>query len=269
MNLSESRTSNHQCLAEVELFSDFPYRVRSYPGKRLFDIVLALVGLVVLAPVFVVAAIAVRLSSRGPIFYRGLRAGLRGKPFWQLKFRTMRIDHDGRPFTGKADPRVTRVGRILRLLRIDELPQLINILRGEMSWVGPRPEELSVVRRLYTREQLRVLAARPGLTGTVQVKYFPGLEFFIPAGVDPQEYYEKVLLPLRLAEDLDYVDRMSLAVDVWVLLRTLYCVLVKSWAYLFGRSRALRPVDLPVFGRGPIAELAGRKSGEAQASCNS
>ncbi|MCS7238149.1 MAG: sugar transferase [Thermoguttaceae bacterium] len=235
------------------LSTNFPYPVRSYPGKRLLDVILAVLGLLILSPLFLLAALAVRLSSPGPIFYRGLRAGLRGRPFWQLKFRTMRVDHDRRPFTGKEDPRVTTVGRVLRLFRIDELPQLINILRGEMSWVGPRPEELSVVKRCYTREQLRVLSARPGLTGTVQVKYFPGLEFCIPPGVDPQEYYEKVLLPRRLEEDLQYVDRMSLLVDIWVLIRTLYCIFVKSWFFLLAKVRS---ADVSVGQTGGPASLA-------------
>lgn len=215
----------------------FPYPVKSYFGKRMLDIVLAMVGLVLLAPLMLAAALAVWLSSPGPIFYRGLRAGLRGRPFWQLKFRTMTVRHDGRPFTSATDARVTPVGRILRLLRVDELPQLVNILRGDMSWVGPRPEELSVVQRCYSREELRVLSVRPGLTGTVQVKYFPGLEYYIPPGVDPQEYYEKHLLPRRLKEDLDYVDKMSLALDLKVLAQTAFCILVKSWAILFNRTR--------------------------------
>ncbi len=214
-------------------FPAFPYPERDYPGKRLLDIILACLGLILLAPVMLVVAAVIWTTSPGPIFYRGLRAGLKGRPFWQLKFRTMTVCHEGRPFTSATDVRVTPVGRVLRLLRIDELPQLVNILKGEMSWVGPRPEELSVVLRCYSPEQLRVLSVRPGLTGTVQVKYFPGLEYLIPQGVDAQEYYEKILLPKRLKEDLEYVDKMSLSLDLWILCRTFYCIIFKSWGILF------------------------------------
>jgi len=214
---------------------DFPHSIQIYPGKRILDLMGSIFLLAITWPVLLLAALAVKLTSRGPVFYRGVRAGLGGRPFHQLKFRTMYCHGRGRAFTGRNDPRVTPVGKILRLTRIDELPQLINVLRGEMSLVGPRPEDYSVVQRCYSREQLRVLSVRPGLTGTVQVRSFPGLEFAIPEGEDPEAYYQRVILPERLKEDLDYVDRMSLGLDVWIILQTAWCVLVRVWPYLFRR----------------------------------
>lgn len=227
---------------------DFPWPVRSYRGKRLFDIAGSLVCLALFSPLLLVAAAAVKLTSRGPVFYRGLRAGLRGRPFGQLKFRTMRIDAAGGVFTAKDDPRVTWVGRFLRVTRIDELPQLINVLRGDMSLVGPRPEAVSVVEQCYSRQQLRVLSTRPGLASPVLVKFFPGLEYAIPDGVDSEAYYREVILPKRLSEDLAYVDRMSLWLDATVLLQTAWCLMVKSWGALY-RGRRQPPALPPVGNR--------------------
>jgi lipopolysaccharide/colanic/teichoic acid biosynthesis glycosyltransferase len=251
-------TSKEKAHSRCEQATDacFPYPIRSYPGKRLFDLLLCTVALILLGPLMLLAAVAIWVTSPGPIFYRGLRAGLAGKPFWQLKFRTMAVRHSGQAITSKADPRITPVGRVLRLLRIDELPQIFNILRGEMSWVGPRPEDLDIVRRCYTLEQLRVLSARPGLTGTVQVQSFPGLEHSIPSGADPQQYYESVILPKRLEEDLRYVEQMSFWLDMHVLVQTLYCVLFKSWPILLGKKPAVADVQSH-FGQAEVEHSAG------------
>jgi lipopolysaccharide/colanic/teichoic acid biosynthesis glycosyltransferase len=237
MNPQANTTAKATHFGKEGLVDDFPFPVRGYPGKRALDIFLSFLALLFTLPLFLLTALLIRLSSPGPIFYRGLRAGLRGKPFWQLKFRTMTLRHSGDPFTSQGDPRVTPIGRVLRLFRIDELPQIINILKGEMSWVGPRPEDYDIVRRCYSIDQLRVLSVRPGLTGTVQVNSFPGLEYMIPPGEDPQRYYEEVLLPQRLAEDLRYIENMSLWGDLRILFATLYCVLVKSWSVLLKSQR--------------------------------
>ena len=139
-------------------------------AKRLFDLVVAYVGLILLTPVFLIVALLIMLDSRGPILYRGQRIGKDGAPFKMFKFRTMAANADrmGSALTRGRDPRVTRVGRILRKWKIDEFPQLLNVLRGEMSVVGPRPESPCYVEH-YTPEQRRVLQVKPGLTGLWQV----------------------------------------------------------------------------------------------------
>jgi lipopolysaccharide/colanic/teichoic acid biosynthesis glycosyltransferase len=215
----------------------FPWPQRSYPGKRVLDVVLASLLLLPALPVMLLIALAVRLTSPGPVFFRGERSGLKGRKFRQLKFRSMRTTSLGGTFTTRDDCRVTAVGRLLRFAKLDELPQLLNVLRGDMSIVGPRPEDAVIVREHYTREQLRVLSVRPGITGLLQVRVFPDFTYSVPDGVDPQQYYLHAILPARLKEDLEYVDRMSVWLDVKVVLLTVYCILVKSWFILWGRWR--------------------------------
>src|SRR5881409_3746891 len=133
--------------------------------KRSFDLIFSLLGLIVLAPVFAAVAVAIKIESAGPVFYRGVRAGRYGKAFRIFKFRTMVEDADkiGGPSSSADDPRITRVGNFLRRYKLDELPQLLNVLKGEMSLVGPRPEVLQEVL-LYTEEEKRLLEVRPGIT---------------------------------------------------------------------------------------------------------
>src|SRR5437867_1174639 len=140
--------------------------------RRLIDIIVSLILLVLLSPVLVLAALAVKASSKGPALYLGLRVGLGGRVFGMYKFRTMIVGADalGPGITAREDPRVTSVGRILRSTKIDELPQLLNVLKGDMTLVGPRPEAPSFVER-YTPEQRRILDVRPGITGLAQLRY--------------------------------------------------------------------------------------------------
>src|SRR5436305_1549910 len=138
--------------------------------KRVFDVAVSLLALVVLSPLLALIALAVKATSSGPVFHRGERIGRGGAPFRILKFRTMRINASGPGLTRGGDARVTPLGRILRRSKLDELPQLVNILRGEMSIVGPRPEAPEYVR-LYTAEQRRVLTVRPGLTSPASLRY--------------------------------------------------------------------------------------------------
>jgi len=224
-----ARTSEPRA-AEANLNADsFPWPPRSYPGKRLLDVLMAGGLLLLSAPLFPLVALVIKLTSPGPIFFRGRRVGQAGQEFALLKFRTMSANHSGGAITAAGDVRITPVGHVLRRLKIDELPQLLNILRGEMAIVGPRPEALEIVRAHYTHEQLRVLSAPAGLTGPLQVRVFPDISSEIPAGVDPQEYYLTTLLPARIEEDLEYVDQMSLWLDLKVIVQTAYCVLIKSW----------------------------------------
>jgi lipopolysaccharide/colanic/teichoic acid biosynthesis glycosyltransferase len=206
--------------------------------KRALDLLLCGLAMIVLGPVMLLAAIAIRLSSPGPIFYHAKRAGYKGQAFYELKFRTMRLgaDRDG-AFTAREDPRVFAAGKLLRLFKIDELPQILNIIRGEMSIVGPRPEAYEIVEECYTPEQRQVLDAAPGLTGFPQVRFFPELSVIDTGGIDPQEHYKKIILPMRLDMDLDYVRRQSLGLDLYLIGYTAYLILIKSWIVLIFGAR--------------------------------
>ena len=185
--------------------------------KRSFDIVLAAVGLALLGPLFALAAILIKLDSKGPVFFRQERIGKDGRPFRIFKFRTM-VDNAyalGPRLTQKRDPRVTPVGLILRWTKLDELPQLLNVLAGDMSFVGPRPEDPYFVR-LYTAAQREVLRVRPGVVGPSQILGRDELELY-PEGVDTEQYYIHHILPQKLETDLAYVRRARLCYDLTLL----------------------------------------------------
>jgi lipopolysaccharide/colanic/teichoic acid biosynthesis glycosyltransferase len=187
--------------------------------KRLIDIVMASLALVVLAPALAVIACLVRLSGPGPIIYRGWRVGRDDRPFRILKFRTMVSNADeGSQITVNRDPRVTAIGRLLRASKLDELPQVINVLRGEMSLVGPRPEAPHYVAH-YTPQQRAVLSVRPGITGPSQVLFRH--EEQILCGPDPETHYLSVVMPAKLATDLDYVQNHSFGRDLQIIAHTL------------------------------------------------
>ncbi len=222
----------------------FPWPERSYRGKRVLDIVVALTAIILTLPLTLLIALVVKLTSPGPVLYRGVRTGLKGRDFKQLKFRSMTVGADGTAFTARGDPRVTAVGRVLRFAKLDELPQLFNVLRGEMSIVGPRPEDAAVVRKCYALEQLRVLSVRPGMTGLLQVRVFPDFTHDVPDNVDAHEYYLHTILPARVREDLEYVDRMSIWLDLKVTLLTIFCIVIKSWFVLWRRRKSTRSAEV-------------------------
>jgi lipopolysaccharide/colanic/teichoic acid biosynthesis glycosyltransferase len=215
--------------------------------KRLLDIVLSTAALVVSGPVILVAALAVKLTSPGPAFYRARRAGLRGRPFDMYKLRTMRIGTDSpdRRVTAPEDDRITPVGRLLRQSKIDELPQFWNVLRGDMSMVGPRPEDWDIVQHHYTPRQWRTLDVRPGIASPADVRWYPDLTYHDPppAGASMQEYYLRRHLPVQLDEALHYVEQQSLLLDLKVVLRLIFCVLVYSW--LSPARQPLPPLPRP------------------------
>ncbi|HOG46379.1 MAG TPA: sugar transferase [Anaerolineae bacterium] len=188
--------------------------------KRAIDAVAALLGLVLLSPLLALIAIAVRLDSPGPALYRARRIGKDGRPFAMYKFRTMvaGADRQGPAVTAGGDRRVTRIGRWLRRSKLDELPQLLNVLRGDMSLVGPRPEDLKYVA-LYTPAQREVLCVRPGITGLATVKYRHEEQLLAAAG-DLEATYRQVMQE-KLAFDLEYVRRRSLWLDLRIILATL------------------------------------------------
>ncbi len=182
--------------------------------KRLLDIIGSLVALAILGGPMLLIALAIRLSSRGPALFRQKRAGWGGKPFTLLKFRTMRADVDpyGQSPHGRDDPRLTPLGRWLRERSLDELPQLLNVLAGQMSLVGPRPLYLRQAEQWNPRQKRRLLV-RPGLTGYAQVCGRAGLT-----------HEEKIEL------DVHYVDNRSLGMDLWILLRTAAAVFTRRGA---------------------------------------
>ncbi|MBK9713265.1 MAG: SDR family NAD(P)-dependent oxidoreductase [Kouleothrix sp.] len=195
--------------------------------KRLFDVIVALVGLTLLIPAFLIIAIAIKLDARGPVFYRARRIGRGGRPFGMYKFRTMvtGADRAGPALTYRDDPRVTRVGRLLRDVRLDELPQLINVLTGEMSLVGPRPEAPAYVR-LDQPIWREVLAVRPGICGLAQLDYAVDEASILTSGATVEEDYITRILPGKLAIDRRYIATRSLLFDLKILWQTL---LVLFW----------------------------------------
>lgn len=188
--------------------------------KRFFDIFVSVIGLLLLLWLFAIVAVCIKFDSKGPVFYRQSRVGKDGKDFRIFKFRTMRADADKDSLitVGRCDCRVTKAGEFLRRTKIDELPQLINVLLGDMSLVGPRPE----VRRyvdLYTPEQLHVLDVRPGITDPASIKYRNENEL-LGAVDDPLRYYVDVIMQDKLAISLDYVQNASLIGDLKVIWET-------------------------------------------------
>ncbi len=189
-------------------------------AKRLYDILLSAGGLLVLSPLFLVIAVLVKLTSVGAVFYRQRRIGLHGQPLLMCKFRSMvpRADLNGPLVTSDGDRRVTGLGRFLRRTKLDELPQLWNVLRGEMSLVGPRPEVPKYVAR-YTPEQRQILNLKPGITDLASL-HFRNEEMLLRHADNPEEFYLCHCLPKKLRLNLEYAQRANLFRDTWIILQT-------------------------------------------------
>lgn len=179
---------------------------------------LAAAGLVFLSPLLALLAIVVWADSGRPVLFRHRRVGLRGKTFELLKFRTMVVHHGGPPLTRSGESRITRAGRVLRRWKLDELPQLVNVVRGEMSLVGPRPEVPEFVDLASPLWQ-RVLQARPGITDPASL-VFRNEEELLAAAENVEQYYRKEILPRKLALSADYLERKTLLSDLEILFRT-------------------------------------------------
>jgi lipopolysaccharide/colanic/teichoic acid biosynthesis glycosyltransferase len=197
-------------------------------AKRAFDLLAAGLGLLLLSPLMLAIALAIKLDSRGPVFFRQQRVGRHGVPFCIHKFRTMVADaaQRGPALTVGADPRITRVGRWLRRTRLDELPQLIDVLAGHMSLVGPRPELPRYVEHYPAALRERALSVRPGLTDPSSLLYLDEAELLARAA-DPEREYIEVILPRKLQCAADYAAQASLRSDLGVLLRTLRVLIVR------------------------------------------
>jgi lipopolysaccharide/colanic/teichoic acid biosynthesis glycosyltransferase len=193
--------------------------------KRLFDIFWAALGLLVLSPLFFVIALLIKVGDGGPVFFRQERVGYQGAPFHIWKFRTMVVDADkgDRQLTVGRDPRITRVGHFLRRFKLDELPQLVNVLLGEMSFVGPRPEVPRYVA-LYNEEQRQVLNLVPGVTDEASIAYRRESDLLASAS-DPESLYIEEIMPQKIAINLLYAERANLWADWMVILRTVTSLL--------------------------------------------
>lgn len=194
-------------------------------GKRIFDVTLSLTALAVLSPLFAALALLVRLTSAGPILYVQERVGKNGKVFKILKFRSMFVgsDRDGLLITRAGDRRITPVGRILRASKLDEIPQLWNVLAGQMSLVGPRPEVAHYVA-CYSPDEREVLAIRPGITDPASIEYREE-ESLLATQPDPDRYYREVILPRKIELNRAYLKQISFARDLNLLLGTVSVVL--------------------------------------------
>jgi lipopolysaccharide/colanic/teichoic acid biosynthesis glycosyltransferase len=193
--------------------------------KRAVDLVASAAGLVMTSPLVLAAAIAVKIDSPGPAFYVSTRVGKGGRDFRIVKLRTMRAHAAGPAVTAGDDPRITRVGRFLRRTKLDELPQLLNVLKGDMSLVGPRPEDPKYVAH-YSMEQRRVLDVRPGITGPTVLQFID--EESLLRGGEAESRYLTEVMPRKLAVDLDYVDHATFRGDLVILGHTTIALLRRA-----------------------------------------
>ena len=194
-------------------------------GKRLFDLVFSLAGIVVFSPAMLLIALLIKLTSPGPALYKGARIGQFGNPFPILKFRTMVFNADmiGGPSTAEDDPRVTRLGRVLRKYKLDELPQLFNVLKGQMSFVGPRPEVAAEVA-LYSPEQRKLLRVPPGITDWASMRFHNEGEI-LKGSSNPHLTYQEEIRPEKIRLGLEYIEKRSFWVDLQILFGTIGLIL--------------------------------------------
>ena len=190
--------------------------------KRLFDIIFSFLGLVITLPLLILIAILIKLDSRGPVFYRGKRVGRYGKQFRIFKFRTMvpNAEKLGGPSTAADDQRLTRIGNFLKKYQLDELPQLINVLKGEMSLVGPRPEVKMYVDMLSSEEKNKIFSIRPGMTDLASLWNFHEGEI-LKGSADPEKTYLEKIRPQKIRLQLKYVEKHSFWLDVKIIFKTI------------------------------------------------
>lgn len=193
--------------------------------RAIFDIIVSTIALLVLSPFLILITIAIAFDSRGGVFFKQVRVGKNRKNFNLLKFRTMRpfSEREGKITVGNDDPRITHVGAFLRKYKIDELPQLFNVLLGNMHLVGPRPEVPEYVAK-YSTEQLRVLSVKPGITDYASLEYFNENEL-LGQSSNPEETYVNVVMPAKLKMNLEYVDNRNFPLDLKIMVKTMMRIL--------------------------------------------
>jgi len=189
--------------------------------KRSFDIIFSIIGILVLIPFFILIAIVILIDSRGGVFYKQRRVGKNNEDFFIVKYRTMKTDADkkGLLTVGARDRRITRVGYFLRKYKLDELPQLFNVLYGDMSFVGPRPEVRQYVN-LYNEEQKKVLSVKPGITDYASIEYSSENEI-LAESKNPEQTYIQEIMPHKLMLNLKYISEQSFLTDLKILFRTI------------------------------------------------
>jgi lipopolysaccharide/colanic/teichoic acid biosynthesis glycosyltransferase len=188
--------------------------------KRLFDIIISFIGLIILSPIFLIITILIKLFMSGPVLFRQKRIGRYGKPFMITKFRTMVIDHSGKTVSIKGEDRITSLGRYLRKCKLDELLELWNVLKGDMSFVGPRPDVPEYYDMLVGEERL-ILELRPGITSPASLKY-SNEEELLASVPDPQKYNDEILWPDKVKLNMEYYYNRSFVGDVCLILKTIF-----------------------------------------------
>jgi len=188
--------------------------------KRIFDVIASFFGLLILSPFLLVAGLLVKFSSEGPVLFTQERIGRNGIPFTIFKFRTMFVDHGGSSVSVRGEKRITPVGAVLRRFKIDEFPELWNILIGDMSFVGPRPDMPEYIARLQG-EQREMLSLRPGLTSPASIKYAREEELLsmVP---DPLKHFDEVIWPDKMRMNMEYIKRRTFIGDIVLILRTVF-----------------------------------------------
>jgi lipopolysaccharide/colanic/teichoic acid biosynthesis glycosyltransferase len=223
LTVSKRQISRTLCTQEVGVVTG---NKKISDTKRMIDLTLAGAAIAITAPVWPIIAIAIRRESHGPVLHRAERIGLDGVPFTILKFRSMAMNQGGPGITRAGDSRITRVGRVLRASKLDELPQLLNVMRGDMSLVGPRPEDPRYVAR-YDDRQRHVLSVRPGITGAASVAFRHEQEILELAD-DPEVEYVTNIMPTKLDLELRYIDSWSIWADVRLLAQTVMSIVQRS-----------------------------------------
>lgn len=195
--------------------------------KRIFDMVFSFIGLIVLSPVLLIIAILIKREDGGAVFYRGVRVGLEGKEFRTFKFRTMVVNAEkvGGPSTSDDDPRITKIGKFIRKYKLDELPQLIDVLRGTMSFVGPRPEVRHYVD-MFTQDEKAILSVKPGITDWASI-WNSDEGAILEGSSDPEKTYMEKIRPEKIRLQLKYVRERSFLNDMRILFMTFNALLLK------------------------------------------
>ncbi|NFL35090.1 sugar transferase [Clostridium botulinum] len=189
--------------------------------KRIFDFVCSTLGIIILSPIFILLSIMIKTGSDGPVFFKQIRVGEDGKDFEILKFRTMVVDAEklGKQITVGNDNRITKIGSFLRKYKLDELPQLINVFKGDISLVGPRPEVPRYVN-MYNEEQRKVLEVKPGITDLASIRY-KDENALLGKAENPEEFYINTIMPDKLALNLEYINKSNVFFDIYIIVKTI------------------------------------------------